>query len=76
MNSFGTLMKESQGNEIALTALHESLCLFHSRLTRRQENCFFGYDAKQISHELVQSEKRKPLKTSTFFTEIVYIQTF
>lgn len=67
MNALGTLIKESQGNDIAITEMHESLCLFCSRLTLRLKDGFFGYQTKQILNKLVESERTKAIEDFKVF---------
>lgn len=64
MSAFGTLIKESQGNDIAITEMHESLCLFRSRLTQRLKDRFFGY---QILNKLSEFEAKAIEDFNNFF---------
>lgn len=43
MRAFGKLIKESRGNDIAITEMHKSLCLFCSTMTQRLKDEFFGF---------------------------------
>ncbi|XP_050515221.1 uncharacterized protein LOC126890380 [Diabrotica virgifera virgifera] len=67
MSAFGTLIKESQGNDIAITEMHESLRLFRSRLIQRQKDGFFGYQTKLILNKLVESEEIKVIEDFKLF---------
>lgn len=69
MSAFNTLMRESQGNDIVITEMHESLCLFRSRLTQRLKDGFFGFQTKQILNKLTESERTKAIEDfNNFYT--------
>ena len=47
--------------------MHESLCLFRSRLTQRLKDGFFGYETKQVLNKLDESERIKAIEDFKIF---------
>lgn len=74
---FCYIMKEFQGNHIAILKMHEWLCLFLLRLTQRLKEGFSGFQTKHIVNKLVESERTKAIedflhKLPTIFRQTLY----